>query len=252
MQVESPVPKNMAGIHPEVKAVAVCDTEPIAIEGLRAILSRCADLRFGFAGTSLLGCIQLVQEEVPAVLIIDNSFGTAAVTDCLKHLRDSAYAVAPVVWGDLSTAEARSILQHGALGVVHKSAPTATLIECLRAAAAGITWTENNILWRPEGANHTNSHLTARETQVLALIEKGLGDRDIAVQLGITLGTAKLHVRHLFAKARVHRRTALMEPGLRGSYRRKRSGRSRPAFSSGFDDLTSGHPAAISVEEPLC
>ena len=74
------------------KTVAICDTEPIAIEGMRAILETCEDLRLAAAETSLLGGMEMVRQYGPAVIILDKTFGIHAIMDCLKRLRASGYS----------------------------------------------------------------------------------------------------------------------------------------------------------------
>jgi DNA-binding NarL/FixJ family response regulator len=207
----------MSDSYASVKSVAICDTEPVAIEGLRAVLNGCTDLRLAAADTSLLGGMELVRQHSPAVLIVDKSFGVPSVMDCLKRLRDSGYAVAPVVWGvNLSEAEALRMLQGGALGVVRKTAPTSALLECLRAVVAGNTWMEESVLQEPESIRgSTRSNLTARELQVLELVEQGLKNRDIAGHLGIRPGTVKIHLKHIFEKTGIHGRYGLALSGLK-------------------------------------
>jgi two-component system, NarL family, nitrate/nitrite response regulator NarL len=50
-------------------------------------------------------------------------------------------------------------------------------------------------------------HLTAREAQVLDLIERRLSNKEIAGELGIEVATVKNHVHNLFDKLQVHRRS---------------------------------------------
>jgi ATP/maltotriose-dependent transcriptional regulator MalT len=49
--------------------------------------------------------------------------------------------------------------------------------------------------------------LTSRESDVLELIEEGLSNKEIAERLFISQATAKVHVRHIFAKLGVRSRT---------------------------------------------
>jgi DNA-binding NarL/FixJ family response regulator len=50
------------------------------------------------------------------------------------------------------------------------------------------------------------SHLTAREHQVLRLIDQGLSNRQIGQHLGIEVRTVKNHVHNILEKLHVHRR----------------------------------------------
>ena len=199
------------------KLVAICDTEPIAIEGMRGMLNACPDLRLVASDTSLLGGMEMLRQHTPAVMIIDKSFGIHPVTDCLKRLTNSGYAIAPVVWGNnLGESEAVRMLQAGALGVVRKTASIATLLECLRAVAAGSTWMEHSMLQDPEREGRgVRSNLTARELQVVELIEQGLKNRDIAASLGIRPGTVKIHLKHIFEKTGIRGRYGLALSGLK-------------------------------------
>jgi DNA-binding NarL/FixJ family response regulator len=207
----------MSEIRASAKSIAICDTEPIAIEGLRAVLRTCQDLHFAAAETSLLGSMELVRQHSPAVIILDKSFGVPSVMDCLHRLHSNGFHVAAMVWGlNLSEAEALRMLQNGALGVVRKTAATGVLLDCMRAVAAGNTWMEESVLQEPENSVRTaRSSLTARELQVLELVEQGLKNRDIAMHLGIRPGTVKIHLKHIFEKTGIHGRYGLALSGLK-------------------------------------
>jgi two-component system nitrate/nitrite response regulator NarL len=200
-----------------VKSVAICDTEPIAIEGMRALLNATQDLQLAAAETSLLGGMEMVRQYAPAIIILDKTFGIHAIMDCLKRLRASGFTIAPIVWGlNLSEAEALRMLQAGALGVVRKTATTEALLECIRAAAAGNTWMEAGVLQEPErSVRGARSNLTARELQVVELVEQGLKNRDIGQSLGIRPGTVKIHLKHIFEKTGIRGRYGLALSGLK-------------------------------------
>jgi len=200
-----------------VKSVAICDTEPIAIEGMRALLNASQDLQLAAAETSLLGGMEMVRQYAPAVIILDKTFGIHAIMDCLKRLRASGFTIAPIVWGlNMSEAEALRMLQAGALGVVRKTATTEALLECIRAAASGNTWMEAGVLQEPErSVRGARSNLTARELQVVELVEQGLKNRDIGQSLGIRPGTVKIHLKHIFEKTGIRGRYGLALSGLK-------------------------------------
>src|ERR1700691_2128696 len=61
------------------KAILVCDTQPVAIEGVRGLLSRCEDLRFAGAVSSLEAAFELTRGLNPAAVVIDKSFGSAVI-----------------------------------------------------------------------------------------------------------------------------------------------------------------------------
>ena len=116
----------------------------------------------------------------------------------------------------MSEPEALRYFQAGAAGVVRKSADLSDVWACIRTVVAGGAWMEQEILrdpGRPIYSGH--SALTARETQVMELVERGLRNKEIADALGICTGTVKIHLRHIFEKTGIHGRYGLAMSGLR-------------------------------------
>jgi two-component system nitrate/nitrite response regulator NarL len=187
------------------------------MEGLRSLLESVEGLRLAAAETSLAGGMHAVRELQPAVLVVDKSFGIQAVMECLRTLRDAECRTAAVVWSvALSEAEALRLLQAGAAGVVHKTAGLETLLECIRQVAGGSTWMEEELIAMPDRPVRTGRPvLTAREQQVMELVELGTKNKDIAIALGIRTGTVKIHLKHIFEKTGIRGRYGLALSGLK-------------------------------------
>jgi len=200
-----------------VETVAVCDTEPIAMEGLRSLLQSAKELRVVAAETSLLEGLDAVRTLKPSLLLLDKAFGIHPVMDLLKTLRENGAATTAIIWGaSLSESEALRFLQAGAGGVVRKSAPLGSLLNCMQTVASGRTWMEEHVLSdsdRPVRSGR--SPLTARELQVMELVERGLKNKDIAAALGIRTGTVKIHLKHIFEKTGIRGRYGLALSGLK-------------------------------------
>ena len=198
------------------KTVVVCDTQPLAIEGLKAVLAGNPELKFAGAMTTLPGGLELVRGLNPAVLIIDRSFGASTIVDALRILQHSRQT-STIVWGlGLNNAEALRMVQAGARGVLRKSSDVAQVLDCIRTVAEGQTWMEDTILQEADrGVPASRSTLTAREHQVAELVEKGFKNKEIARQLGIQTGTVKIHLKHIFEKTGCRGRYGLALSGLR-------------------------------------
>ena len=198
------------------KTVVVCDSQPLVAEGLRSLLSRCEDLRYAGAITTLAGGAELVRSLRPAVVLIDKTFGLQAVADWLADLKLQEKSCA-VVWGaGISNSEALKLVQAGAQGIIQKTADGETLLSCLRAVTQGQTWMEDTIFSMNGLTDRSGrSPLTCRENQVVELVEKGLRNKDIAGQLGIQTGTVKIHLKHIFEKTGCRGRYGLALSGLR-------------------------------------
>jgi DNA-binding NarL/FixJ family response regulator len=199
-----------------VTTVAICDFEPIAIEGLRALLES-AGLPVVSAETTLREGMDAVRRLQPSLLIVDKIFGIQPVTDWIAALRKEQPKTAIMVWSaSISEAEAIRLLQAGTHGVVRKTAPIEDLMSCIRSVAAGGTWMEGALLSdasRP--VHHARSPLTAREMQVMDLIQLGMRNKEIGVHLGIQTGTVKIHMKHIFEKKGIRGRYGLALSGLK-------------------------------------
>ena len=200
-----------------VNTVAVCDTEPIAIEGLRALLESADELRVVASESSLVDGMDAVRLLRPSLLMLDKAFGIHAVMNFLKALRAMSSHTAVIVWSfSFSESEALRFLQAGAAGVVRKTASLDTLMNCIRAVVSGNTWMEEKMAGEADRPVRSGrSPLTARELQVMELVERGLKNKDIGASLGIRTGTVKIHLKHIFEKTGIRGRYGLAISGLK-------------------------------------
>jgi DNA-binding NarL/FixJ family response regulator len=197
-----------------VSAVVACDTEPIAVAGLRSLLGGGNEFRLVAGETSLADGTEAVRIFSPDVLVVDKAFGIHPVMEWLREIRAGVQKTQVVVWAsNLNETESLRFLQAGAAGVIRKASPLGTLLQCLRTAVRGGSWMEAELyggsLRRPD-----RSPLTARELQVMELVERGLKNKDIGVALGIRTGTVKIHLKHIFEKTGVRGRYGLALTGL--------------------------------------
>ena len=200
-----------------MNTVAVCDTEPVAIEGLRSLLESSGAMCVVAAETSLADGLDAAKELEPAILLVDKAFGFPAVLECARNLRKLNCRTSVIVWGAaLSEFEALRFLQAGVAGVLRKTAGLDVLLTCLREVAAGGTWTEEDLVREPaHSPRRAQIGLTARELQVMELVERGMKNKDIGATLGIRTGTVKIHIKHIFEKTGIRGRYGLALSGLK-------------------------------------
>lgn len=215
--------------------VAICDTQPITAEGMKNLLVAVNDLEFVGATGTLEAAMASVEtgrssEEsakastetpktarTPDIMILDKGFGMRAVLDWIHDLKLADATPAVMVWGvSMTEAEALRLLQAGARGIIRKTSDLANLLACLRTVAAGRTWMEDCVFRDSvRAAGYPRSELTAREHQVLELVEQGFKNKEIALELGIRPGTVKIHLKHIFEKTGVRGRYGLAISGLK-------------------------------------
>jgi len=107
--------------------------------------------------------------------------------------------------------DARAALLDGADGVVLRTTDAATLQAALVAISRGLVVLEHGFgSLRPAPGSRAGASaeaFTPREREVLALLARGLSNRDIADALEISGHTAKFHVNSILQKLGVERRT---------------------------------------------
>lgn len=206
-----------------VHTIAVCDTQPVTMEGVRSILGGFPDLKFLTACDSLDRAMDLAKSGAPDILLLDKGFGIQAILDWLNPPADQpdlphgSPNTAVVIWGvSVSEAEALRFLQAGARGILRKTASLASVLACVRTVAAGRSWMEDCVFRDSARADrYPRSELTPREQQVLELVEQGCKNKEIALELGIRPGTVKIHLKHIFEKTGIRGRYGLALNGWR-------------------------------------
>ena len=197
--------------------IAICDTEPVAIEGLRCLLGSTEGLRVVAAENCLADGIEAANELKPTILVLDKGFGVQPLLDALRVLRMPESGLRVVAWGaSISDAEALRLLHAGAMGVIRKTASLDLMLDCFATVASGMNWMEDGLIRSAAGVvRGGRAPLTAREAQVVDLVERGMTNREIACELGIRTGTVKIHLKHIFEKTGVHGRYGLALSGLK-------------------------------------
>jgi two-component system nitrate/nitrite response regulator NarP len=112
---------------------------------------------------------------------------------------------------DSSLMEARALAVHG---MVLKNSDPAYLLECLDRVGAGGTWIDPELVSRSAELTETfdlggRPALAPRERQLIRFIRRGLRNREIAKELGVTEGTVKVYLHSIFEKLGVKNRTEL-------------------------------------------
>jgi len=194
-------------------SVLVCEAQPIVIEGLQKALAETSDLLFAGSVPKPADALDAIRRTQPNIILIDLSTGLTAALRLLGQLK-AAGPTHPILWVvDLPEMDAFRALQMGARGIVKKTLPTATLLECLREVGAGRIWMHESEQVSSFLQRKDSSRLTPREKEVVHLICRGLRNKQIAEHLHITAGTVKVHLMHIFEKTGLKDRLALAVHG---------------------------------------
>lgn len=199
-----------------VITLALIDDHAVVREGLRSVLEREPDIRVvGEAGRPD-EALRVVERTAPSVVLLDLKLSAAPGFEgldlCAALTRAHPRSAVLVLTTTLEDSLVVAALRNGARGYVVKEVDTSELLRAIRAVQAG----ENAFdpasssamvrgLSSPRG--QAARALTARETEVLSLLARGLSNKEIAGRLVIAEATAKFHVANIMRKLGVARRS---------------------------------------------
>jgi DNA-binding NarL/FixJ family response regulator len=127
----------------------------------------------------------------------------------------AAFESAPEARGmairDRITAEEVLILAaQGVIGILHADAGIAKYRACISSVLEDCQWIDPDFLAKLLNSSEKRaSDLTSREMEVIDLVRRGWRNKQIARGLGITEGTVKMHLHHIFTKLNYATRTEL-------------------------------------------
>ena len=150
----------------------------------------------------------------PDILLLDVNMPGKSGIDVLRKMRREkrkALSVILLTAGmDDSQLMAAAELQPD--GIVLKTSDPALLLECMDNVREGRRWVDPEVAERIGAVRaraKSGPSLTARERELVELVSKGLRNRDIAGELGVTEGTVKVYLHGIFDKFGVENRTEL-------------------------------------------
>jgi two-component system nitrate/nitrite response regulator NarL len=184
-------------------------------EGLAAELARRGWDVVGAVGDIAPGS-ELVRQLRPEITLVD--IGPPETIERLPELVNVVSATKILALGvPERPADVVACAEAGLDGYVPREASLDDLVERLQAADRGEVKCPEAIVGslfsriaaladeqRPSSVLH---RLTGREREIVDLIERGLSNKQIALELGIELSTVKNHVHRIFEKLDVQRRT---------------------------------------------
>ena len=209
--------------------IVIADDHAVVRTGFSMILNYQEDMEVVGTAADGVEAYQKVMQHKPDVLIMDLSMppgesgliATGKISDDFKQTKililtmydDEEYLF--------------HVLRNGAKGYILKNAPDEQLLLAVRTIYQGETYIDAKLTTSlvKEFVNHSNKDikdstdpfliLSKRELEILPLIAKGYGNKDIAEKLYVSVKTVEAHKTHIMQKLNLKSKPELVEYAMK-------------------------------------
>lgn len=196
----------------KVITVLVADDHPLALEGVRSMLSKASDIRIVGEAQDGNEIKPLIAKLHPKILLLDLRMPHLSPVELEKWVReDHPETITLVFTAHHHVAYLAGMMDAGAAGYLDKKLGGSDILVAIRRAANGeLLYDKEQIeqarRWRADVITKWES-LSKREREVLKLLAEGHDNHAVAASLEISINTVEKHLKNLYNKLGVTSRT---------------------------------------------
>jgi DNA-binding NarL/FixJ family response regulator len=202
------------------RRVVVVDDHELLRAGTRRIL----DDASGFSVVGEAGdgeaALHLIADTTPDVVLVDIRLPTTNGIDLARQIvADYPDMIVLILSAYDDENYVRAAMAAGVAGYLLKTMPSDELVRSIGAACSASRMLDSGVPGRGEKAgkptpDEYSPRLTVREEEVVRLVARGMSNKAIASQLGISPRTVEGHLNHVFDKLGTSSRTELVHYAL--------------------------------------
>lgn len=184
--------------------IMLADSNPLVLSALSEVVDK--DPRFSLVATTATaeGFLGTAMRLPVQIGVIDWNLPALGGAKLIEVLRDQAHAPKVVVYAEDTADLPRLAMTAGAAAFAARSSDAETLLEtCVDVAAGKMVFPFLDV--RTLQTDPINS-LSRKERVMLEALSKGLTNRELSKELGITTNTVKFHLSNLYDKLSVKNR----------------------------------------------
>lgn len=210
----------------ETITVVLVDDHGVLREGMRRLLEQEPDLAVVGEASNGAEAVEVVRALSPDLVVMDVVMPGISGVEATRLIKKSNPTTAVLILSAYDDDRyVLGLLEAGVAGYLLKSARGQELVQAIRAIRTGDAVLHPSVTARLlarafHSPHHASSsangeELTERELEVLRLAASGLGNKEIAERLALSLPTVKAHLVNVFNKMSVGSRTEAVLQALR-------------------------------------
>lgn len=209
--------------------IVIADDHAVVRTGFSMILNFQEDMEVVDTAAEGVEAYQKVMQHRPDVLIMDLSMppgesGLIATSKIVESFPDTKILILTMYDDEEYLFH---VLRNGAKGYILKNAPDEQLVSAVRTVYRGDTYIDPKMTTSlvnefvnstGQDAKNTNDPfriLSKRELEILPLIAKGYGNKEIAEKLFVSVKTVEAHKTHIMQKLNLKSKPELVEYALK-------------------------------------
>lgn len=195
--------------------VGIVEDSKTLRDGFETLINRTPGLECVCTCSTVAEALRKIPKADPDVVLMDIQLPDKSGVECtaqVKELLPSVKIIIVTVYED--SERIFQALRAGACGYLLKRAKPERIIAAIQEAQEGGVPMTPEIArkvigsFREQAAALSEAEsLSPREKEALQLVMHGLGNKEIAERLGITIAAVKWHLQHIYEKLHVHSRT---------------------------------------------
>jgi DNA-binding NarL/FixJ family response regulator len=200
--------------------VLLIDDHPIVRQGLTQLINQEPDLHVTAEAASAREALDVLEKSHPDVVIVDISLEDRSGIELIKDIRNRAPEL-PILALSMhdEALYAERALRAGAKGYIMKQEATEQVMNAIRKVIEGQIYVSERMASRlldqfvgakPGEDESPLGRLSDRELEIFSMIGRGLGTREIANKLFLSIKTVEAHREHIKEKLKLKSGTELM------------------------------------------
>ncbi|WP_428937445.1 response regulator transcription factor [Fontivita pretiosa] len=215
-----------AGVAPRRRSVLLVDDHPIVRQGLAQLINQEPDLLVSAEVATARQALDLLDRPgaAPDIAIVDISLEDRSGIELIKEIR-ARWPLLPILVLSMhdEALYAERALRAGARGYIMKQEATDRVMTAIRKVLGGEIYVGERIAARllgqlvnaGSGENVSSlRRLSDRELEIFTMIGRGMGTREIASKLFLSVKTVEAHREHIKEKLQLRSGTELMRAAV--------------------------------------